>query len=120
MFNKTNTKVSVFGHQTNLLTDIKIKITKFLAISQIHHLMKLHGNKVGHLDLIHTIQTVKFSQLIQLHHNSIQPWLIVLKMLDPSWLIKLNNFGMDNLQFHHLTAQLQLGIHAECAKMELS
>lgn len=119
MFTKTTIKVFLFGLLTNLPIDTKIKITKLLAISQILHLIKLHGRWDGHLELIQKIQTVKLTQSTPPVHNLTKQWLLVLKTLDLLWLVKLNKSLMVPFKSHLLIAKPQLGIHAECAKMEL-
>jgi len=119
MFTKTIIKVFQFGLPTNLPTDTKIKITKLLAISPIVHSINQLGKWDGLLVLIHTTQIVKLIQLTLLQNNSTLLWLLVLKTLDLIWLIKLVKFLMELCKYQNLSVLHQLGIHAECALMEL-
>lgn len=116
----TDIKVLVFGHLTNLLIDMQIKIIKLPVISlELHHLIKLHGKWDGLLDLILKTQIVQNSQLINNHLNLTKVWLIVLKILDPLWLTKFKVFLMEPYQFPVVIVLLLLGFLVECVQMVL-
>lgn len=108
-----NIKELVFGHLINLLTDIKIKIIKLLAILPILHSIQQLGKQVGHLVLIHTILTVNIMLKMHHLHNLTNLWQIVLKTSDHLWQIKLNkSLTVLQLFLVHIV-QLQHGILAE-------
>lgn len=80
--------------------------------------MKLHGIWDILQDLTHSILIVNSTQLIPLHHNSINQWLIVLKILDLLSLLKLSEYLMAQSLSQKVIVQLQLGIHVECVLLE--